>query len=469
MSTQGSLSQSTNAELAQLQKQVAALTARLLEQQTQADCLKQALGETTAIKDMLDSQSVVIITDRDGRMRYVNESFCQLCQYSREELLGENASYISSQYHSPSFWQQLWTTILSGQVWQGAIRNQTKDGSFFWIDMVITPLRDEQGEVTQFIAIRRDTTRERQIEAQVRFQAQILSQISDAVVGIDEQERITYWNKGAERLYGKAEPEVLGKPLSSAFQAEWSLGQDRQEALQRVAENSTLPQEMIHWLPSGAVLFVEVTTQLLTGEQGKGSLSVIRNITERMEAKKELERTLEVLTRRNYELDNYVYKVSHDLRAPLSSILGLINLIHQEADPEVKHQYVNLIENRAHKLDHFIQSVLAHSRMLNVELKIELIDLISLVKEAFEELKYYPNWHRVKLTCTIEQEVPFYSDQLRLNIILENLLSNAIKYLNPLKEENLLELTIRIESQQVLLIAQDNGIGIDKEYLYNVL
>ena len=145
-------------------------------------------------------------------------------------------------------------------------------------------------------------------------------------------------------------------------------------------------------------------------------------------------------------------------------MLGLIQLIHQEQGREIRQDYLNLIENRAVKLDGFIQSVLNQSQVLNAQIQISRIDFAVLIKEGFEDLKFHANWERIRLNIHLTGEDPFCSDELRIVIILKNLISNAIKYANRYAEESYLNFEIVITPQEARIRVEDNGIGIDATY-----
>ena len=202
--------------------------------------------------------------------------------------------------------------------------------------------------------------------------------------------------------------------------------------------------------------------------QVKGITCAAYDITEQKKTEDMLRHTLKELKKRNHELDNYVYKVSHDLRAPLVSILGLINLTKMDDNSETLRNYLGLIENRVSKLDDFIKSVLNHSRTLNSEMTVKPIDFRKIINECTDELRYLPNLEKLQVEIDIDSETEFHSDELRVGIILKNFVSNAAKYLNPHASPNILRFQIQVSDQQARIAIQDNGMGIEEQYLTRI-
>ncbi|MGK7396140.1 MAG: PAS domain-containing sensor histidine kinase [Candidatus Cyclobacteriaceae bacterium M3_2C_046] len=177
--------------------------------------------------------------------------------------------------------------------------------------------------------------------------------------------------------------------------------------------------------------------------------------------------TEEELKIRNSELNNFVYKVSHDLRAPLSSVQGLINLIKMESEPAISDQYLKMVEERILKLDNFIRDILSHSKNLNTEINIEEIDFNQIVENCLNELNYLPNFDHIEKRISIS-EGKFYNDKVRIFEIFRNLISNSIKYLNPYVEINYLEIKLDIHMDKVDIVISDNGLGISLNHLNKI-
>jgi signal transduction histidine kinase len=167
----------------------------------------------------------------------------------------------------------------------------------------------------------------------------------------------------------------------------------------------------------------------------------------------------------NMELDFFVYKASHDLRAPLSSVLGLIDLMKEEEQLSEIKQYLNYQEKSIHKLDTYILSMLTISRNARVEISIQEIRFDDLFNEIWAHYAYLSNSIHISREVKITQQAPFYSDLTRVAIIFNNLIGNSIRYADLHKPNPVIRLSIDSTETEALISIEDNGTGIRPEFM----
>ena len=176
----------------------------------------------------------------------------------------------------------------------------------------------------------------------------------------------------------------------------------------------------------------------------------------------------ENLKKINNELDSFVYKASHDMRAPLTSLLGLIEVSKKETDMDMIRSLYALQEKSIRKLDSYILDILNISRNARMEIEMKEIDFKEMVEGVFEQFNYLEGGLSIVKNLSVQQEGKFFGDKTRINIILSNLISNSIRYMDISKTESRIDITISSNKQHADIIVADNGRGISQEHLSKV-
>jgi len=171
-----------------------------------------------------------------------------------------------------------------------------------------------------------------------------------------------------------------------------------------------------------------------------------------------------LLTKTNAELDRFVYSTSHDLRAPLTSVMGLIHITEGAANPQDVQRYLGMIKDRIHSLDRFIKDITDYSRNNRLEIRREKVKLADLAQEVWESLKYSPEAERINFQIEIPDEVFIESDKSRLQMVIANLISNAVRYHDARKPHQYIRLKYHVTGHVSYIKVEDNGQGISPEY-----
>ncbi len=210
---------------------------------------------------------------------------------------------------------------------------------------------------------------------------------------------------------------------------------------------------------------VELFNERLEATVAERTKELHEEIRIRKTAEQNTKVTNKQLRKTNQELDSFVYSVSHDLRAPISSVLGLLNLAKCEKDRKMLQKYLDMMSKSVTQQDLFIKDILNLSRNSRLDLNRNEILFEEMITDIFDQLQYIDHQEVSKVVNVVQQK-PFYSDDSRLKVVFNNLISNAIRYHNGKKPEVKVDVTIKPKYAYISI--EDNGIGISKEHLSNV-
>lgn len=189
-----------------------------------------------------------------------------------------------------------------------------------------------------------------------------------------------------------------------------------------------------------------------------------RAITENKLSLERIKIKNEELTKTNAELDRFVYSTSHDLRAPLMNVLGLIDITEMSITDEKPKSYLGMMKSSVQNLDDTIKEILEYSKNARTEIEVEQIDLHALTEQVLAGLQFMEGTDKMEKRLHFDMQIPFYSDNARLTIILNNLISNAVKYRNKNEPHQFVAVDATVTTDKAVITISDNGIGIKPEY-----
>jgi PAS domain S-box-containing protein len=356
-----------------------------------------------------------------------------------------------------------------------------------YIQTTFNPIRDESNKIKGVAVFVKDITERKRFEEIIQSinanLKAVLESTADRILAIDTSFRYIMFNQAhansMKRLFdkeiktGDSLLKVLPSNLAKVAKFEVSkvfnghqFSSTIQLANKSILETSYNPIHNESREIIGAALFVkDITDKKLIEEKMKTlNEELVKQNVQMAEQEQQLKATLEELSERNFELDQLMYKTSHDLRSPLSSIMGLVNLANLDKDAASKDNYLAKIGGRIKKLDDFIRSMLDYARVNRVEIVPEAIDLKTVAASCIRELEHLENFEAIKTEINAIKTAPFKSDPLRIKIIFGNIISNAYKYFNP-SVDSFLKVTIDVNEHSARIEFKDNGIGIQSEHL----
>jgi len=269
------------------------ITARKLVEET----LAKTIAELAGIQSAISEAAIIAITDVTGRIEHVNDNFVRISKYSREELIGQDHRIVNSGFHPKEFIRGIWVTVANGKVWRNQIQNRAKDGSLYWVDTTITPIRNEHGKVVKYMAVRFDITERKRAEAVLRESEERFHTLFElgpvAVYSCDASGLVQNFNHRAIELWGR-EPAVgdTGERFCGSFKLFRPDGSFMPREQCPMAEvisgkiSEVRDAEVLIERSDGSTVSVVVNIRPLKNERGEitGAINCFYDITERKEA-----------------------------------------------------------------------------------------------------------------------------------------------------------------------------------------
>lgn len=272
------------------------------------------------------------------------------------------------------------------------------------------------------------------------------------VLVTDELYNIRYASSTVESIFGINPVSILGR---NGFDFVPETKRNELRICLEEAKGNTSGEITLRTNNGDEVFFEVTVTNHVDHDEIRGMVVFMYDITERRAIQKKLETE-------KHQLDHVIYKTTHDLRAPLRSALGLIQLA--ELEPEQYMKYLGLIKSSLARLDGMIDEMNSFYKNDKLAIQNDRIDIRTLIDREIENLNNMPEAQDIRFDVFVDGDVPFYSDPIRVKTIVSNLLSNAIKYSDPQKMRKYIQLSAHVFADWLFLTIEDNGIGIGTEH-----
>lgn len=418
-------------------------------------------------KGIEQSPASIIITDTSGNIEYVNQKFNEVSGYSFDEIKGKNPRIFQSGRTTRAEYKRLWETISSGNEYRSEVLNRKRNGDLFWESVLISPIRDEEGTIINYIAIKEDITDRKKSDLEIRKLSVAIEQNPASVIITNTEGIIEYVNNKFLIVTGYSKKELIGKVI-------------------RILKPGHISDET----------YIEIWNCLYAGKEWRGEhqnrkkdkskywesvlISPIKNqenkitnyiiLSEDISDRKKMEKELITAKEKAVESDRlksaFLANMSHEIRTPLNSILGFSDLlVSLDLDPKIRAEYADMINLSGSNLLSIINDILDISKIeagqiVLTEKRFPAFQMISDIQKEYS-LKARSKGIEIRLSVLeSDKDIYLLSDENRIKQVLVNFVGNAMKF----TDTGYVEIGMKIKDKQVVFHVKDTGIGIPKEY-----
>jgi len=405
-----------------------------------------------------NAQDGLVITDADGKIEWVNPAFVQMTGYAMSEMIGRKpGSFLQGPDTNPETVKMIRASLLQHKIIDTEIVNYTKNGRSYWIDLFITPLKNDRGEVEKFVAIQRDITEQKLYEdnlkniidqktkdlqntndrletEQHRIKA-IMNHVAEGLIVIDKTGSIISFNRGAEQIFGYKTDQVIGENVKILMHDDLKNKHDGyiQHHLE-TGENKIIGRgrEVIGRTIDGRTVPISLSITRLDIEDDTFFIGTTRDITDEKHKQASLEQAIDDAEKANKAKDDFLANMSHELRTPLNSIMGLTNILKQKDYAENDKKSLATISNASESLLRTVNDILDLSKIEagKVVLEDSDFDVKEFIDNIAAHIKPLSDKKGLEFKGNYSQIQKQYcrADNYRIERILLNILTNAIKY-----------------------------------------
>jgi len=430
-----------------------------------------SLSESANYSSLIDhTQDIICLIDRDYKIQITNAVFDDFLtqNFGISIAIGENFLDILRAINIENG-EDLFAKVINGQRFNFTyILPKAEVNAYF--EVSLNPVFGQNTEINGISFFMHDISKLKRTEESLKRSQQLMASINtnikEGIYRSNDNTQIIYVNPAFVEMFGyHSEEEVLNTPFSNLYEDP----SERDRLVSYIKKHDKLSNHEVKFKRKDGSIFWGLITSIRTRDESGQEYydGAIRNITKIKDTEAKLKNQNLELKKVNRELDRFVYSASHDLRAPLSSILGLIGVTRLEGDQQARDYCLQLMEKSVHKLDSFIKDIINYSRNKRLLIGRDPINFKPLLENIFTDLQYIKKSTRVEKIIEVHNDELFITDERRLKIVLFNLISNAIIYSATLREP-WMKVIVQVKNGKAIITVSDNGQGIAEEHLDRV-
>ncbi len=416
----------------------------------------------------------ILVTDSRGVLVQLNELVPRLTGYPREALLGQSYGILLAGENRVGIEAALWRALAAGRVWKGELKQRTRQGEAYWVEVTAVPLAGAPGEGDYYVFIQSEITSFKQVEAALQASEDrhraLLEQANDAILLVDMDGWLVAANRRAEEITGYAKEELLDMHMQQLVPEGFrhrllDLHQEVLEKRRDAFHGGLLLRKDERVVP------VDLSCAVIESGGQRVIQSILHDVTERRRMEAELIRARIGAERANRAKSEFISRISHELRTPLNAILGFAQLLESDRETPLAESHregVVQILNAGWHLLELIDDILSLSSIESGGLRVEPapVALAELLQECRELLEPLAKERNVTLALMpVREDLLILADRMRLKEILLNLGSNAIKYN---KINGCVSYSVVAEAEKIRINVSDTGIGIRPEKMQHL-